>query len=284
MLIESLKKLLDLWVQQGTQVERYYGGSDKELKEMLEIAGYQGQAACASVCYWWIRRHLTYGIISSPEKPAFAKSNFDIVEKWIVAKKQTAYSKAHQSVDTPYESMIDEKDALIHSLVSKENFKPWGSIANSDTNISAVVKALKNCVESSYKSEAEMRNILTSDLDQGHPWKNKSIFESDFNQAADCYFILSVKTTVFGHSMAIRYEACNGVIHFVDPNLGHFKFIGWTALEQNLQHYWICIWMHEVDKVRSFPPKFRFLQHRVYQFRRAPKYKDIADFFVWRDI
>jgi hypothetical protein len=86
-----------------------------------------------------MRCRLTYGIVSSAEKPAFAKSNFDIVEKWIVVKKQTegrgiiwfSRYRLHRNLAMP-KSKIDKareqritNEIIVDCYNESERFTGW---------------------------------------------------------------------------------------------------------------------------------------------------------------
>lgn len=306
MLDKHLPGLLSTLRDKGFLVEQVFGGSDATIKQLLEIVDSGATAVCASFSYRWISRQLMGGNLA----PVFGK-DFDLIDRWVLVRKYRQYElelkkpiqqrrqEAVQQlglqplepvekwvvnkvlIEAPYEAMIDVDEPLMHQLVASGAFAPWASAEVSDANVAKMLAAIELAVQASAAAELQLEIEMTTSgegFDPNVAWPRG--YDHYANQDPDFYGVLSVKSMLFGHAMAIRCEGATGCVHFFDPNVGHYKFLSWSQFLPYLQFYWIVIWMVELEGKNVFPDPSQFLRWYLIQYRKRPLDPDLA-MFLW---
>jgi len=321
-----LGALINLFRSRGIVVEIYLGGSDANLKEALAKAGYPGAAACASLSYEWIANQLLKGHVAAEDNPMFSAEKFGAKDRERVANRQLLHqlgltamtqtakqSKSLKNLDPgevqviknyPYQALIDQ-DALATRLTSEKLFGPWEPNGASDKNIVAMFADLAELSKASFAAEAQLKQGMTAIPRRIDPSEGLTLedyraaaghwnanFDRIANQSPDYFAILAVRSGAFGHAFGIRHQPAANLVHFFDPNIGHFKFQGWKDAVSNIQAYWRTVWQEDVyrdkdskdtkqpAKTEVYPADRCFLSWSVYQFRRKPLDEDFID-FLW---
>ncbi|HEY5704584.1 MAG TPA: YopT-type cysteine protease domain-containing protein [Terrimicrobiaceae bacterium] len=252
----------------GISVEFYFQWNDPDLKKALITRQYKGSAACAALSYRWVRRQLSKGVLATPDQPIFKELSQKKLAKIATDQvKHAQYTQLEFEIKekgyqpTGYQAIIKPKDKLVCGLIGEGRFQDFVSEAASDKNIDELGWWIEGTVDAAYAVERRVR--------EKYGKTKPEEFDEIANQFPDFFGILAVRG-VSGHAMGLRHDPWTGVVHFFDPNFGHFRFPSWHVFREKLKPYWRYGYMDPGKPAPVFPKECRFKNYYLIQYRKEP--------------
>lgn len=267
MIIDLMLPYLETLKIDGISVEFYHQWRDSDLKQALTKQQYKGSGACAALSYRWIKRQLSKGVLATSAKPVFAQLTPTKLTK--IAKDQVTHAQHTQLgfeiqdkgyKPTGYQAIIQAKHALICGLIGDGRFQVFSDELSSDENMTELGWWLEGTVAAAYAVEKRVRQKYLPKLPD---------FDDLANQFPDFFGILVLRGAKYGHAVALRHDAWTGVVHFFDPNFGHFKFPSWQVFRGKLKPFWRYGYM-DPGNPPVFPESCRFTTYHLVQYRKKP--------------
>jgi hypothetical protein len=269
MLLNQMMDYLASLKADGISVEFFFQWREPGLKQALTKQQYKGSGACAALSHRWIKRQLSKGVLATPQKPVFEDLSTKKLSK--IAKNQVTQTR-HTPLEfeiqekgfqpTGYQAIITSKDQLICGLIGGGRFDLQFVDENaSDKNIDELGWWIEGTVAAAYAVENRVR--------QKYAGNDPEKFDNIANQFPDFFGILVLRGSA-GHAMGLRHDPWTGVVHFYDPNFGHFRFPSWRIFREKLKPFWRYGYMDPGNAAAVFPEACRFKEYYLIQYRKKP--------------